>query len=981
MTTNQFYFTMKNRFTFPQDQAAAVHKSSVRRNNSSFLYRTVLIVLLGMLFSGQIWAATYYSNGSQAPNVTANWWSNTNGTGTHPANFTGNDIFTIQNGHNMTTSAAWTVSGNGSQIIIQGGGTLTVANSVNAMRLTVNALGNVYINSFPTLTISDGADVFDLLVQGTITNTGALSIAHPAKASFGNGSLYRHTRNGGALPTASWDAGSTAEITGVTNAVPTGIAGQAFANFTWNCVQTSDIQLSGSLASVLGNLTVQNTGTKSLILTNATSLTLTIGGDFILGGGIVNFSNGAASIKVLNLGGNYTQTAGTFKNSNPIPLSFNFTGVGKTFSLTGTLTSSNINWKINSSASLTLADNLQVGTSCSCLVNGTLNCSTSNVRGTGSFMLASAATLLMGSPEGITSTSKQGNIQVTGSRSYNSSANYVYTAATGSPVTGDNLPAAIKNLTVNTTALNPLTLTNNVLTLSGNLTIINGKLELGSDRRLTVSGTTSLNGANCLILKSSAGGTASLITTGNISGSGTTKIERYITNNWDWHLLSSPVAVEPIWNTSTKNFIPVPGSGNSWASQSWNWDFYRWAPQGDPNTYLPYPWVNLRDAAGVFNNGSYTSAPYGFESAIPIFRPATGYLVAYAPDYGLTTPFFSGNLNTGNITVPLLIGSGTNSNGDAYTNDLNLVGNPYPSAIDFDAIASANSAVLTSQSYWIMLGDGSYAAYTVGSGGTGGSTKYIAPMQGFEVSAASSANFTIANSSRAHASQAWLKSAETFANRLSVVIHNSANNFSDEVILHFDPAFSPDGGAKKCFSFAAEAPNLYTVKDNAKYTINQLNSLENGTEIPLCIVPGISAQYTLDFNGIDGFNNGMPVQLLDLATGNMTDLRKDASYTFAAAPGDIANRFVLRFGLITGNPEYMNTNLFKIFTNDCSIRIENNSGVNTFHVSLFDMRGSLLFQQTASGTFTSIQAPVAAGMYIVKFISEKGTASEKVMIR
>lgn len=974
---------MKNRSTFPQDQPVNdICRVSIRRINSSKIQYTFFLLISFLLLHGQIHAANYYSNGNQDPTLTANWWSNTNGTGTHPANFSNSDVFIIQNGHSRTASAIWTVAGSGGQILVQGGGTLTAANNVTTTQLTIDAAGTVNVNTGITLKINNGASTIDMLVLGTLKNSGIFKLTSPAKASFGNGGLYRHTRDGGTIPTATWDAGSTCEFSGILNSVPGGIPGQTFGNFTWNCAQTGNIQLNGELTAIAGSFNVSNTGLKSLILTNTASLILTLGGDFILSGGTVNFASGAAAIKTLNLGGNFIQTGGLFNNSNNIPLSFNFTGTGKTFSLSaGTLTNKNINWTINSGSSLTLLSNLPVAVSRNCTVNGTLNCSIYLLTGTGNFTLANGATLQIGSPDGITNIARTGNIQVTGTRSFSTLANYEYSAVSGSPVTGNNLPATINNFTVNNASANPLSLSSSALLISGNMTIGSGVLELGADKQLTVNGTTSLTGADCFVMKSNSTGTASFINNGSISGSGTSKVERYVTNDWNWHLLSSPVAAEPIWNTSSKNFAPVPGAGNSWASQSWNWDFYRWAPQGDPNSYTPYPWVNLRGATGIYNNGSYTSAPYGFGAAIPSFQPGTGYLVAYAPDYGLTTPFFSGNLNYGALSIPLIIGSGTNGNGQAYTNNLNMVGNPYPSALDFDVVSSANPGILTSASYWIMLGDGSYAAYSVGSGGTSGASQYIAPMQGFEVMAASSATFSLTNSMRKHASQTWLKNDEVFSNRVLIAVHNDANNFSDEVIVHFDPGFSAGGGARKFFSFTPEAPNLYTLKDGEKFTINQLSAIENGTEIPLCLKAGVAAQYTLEASGIEGFDGNMPVHLIDRADGSATDLRKDATYTFLASPGDNADRFVLRFGLLTDVPVIVGRELFRIFTHDRNISIENYSGAPKFLVSIYDLRGGLLFQETSTGSYSSIHSPVAEGLYIVKVTSEKGNASGKVVIR
>jgi hypothetical protein len=974
---------MKNRHAYTKDQSlASVFKDIIQGLKSFTLSLTVFFTLISILINISVHGANYYSNGNQTPNNIVNWWSNSNGTGTHPANFTNGDVFIIQNGHSRTTTANWTVSGSGAEIVINGGGSLTSANTLTTAKLTIKASGNAIINSAKTLKITNGSSSPDLFVQGTLTNAGTITINTGATCSFDAGGIYRHTRDGGTIPDATWNRNSICEIQGITVTTPDGLAGQTFGNFIWDCVQTVNIQLGGDLTAIAGNFTVENTGSAQLRLTNATNLILTVGGDFNLNGGTVNFSNGSATTKVFNLGGSFSQTGGTFTNSNSVPLAFNFTGTGMTFSTTGTLSNTYINWIIKSGASLSLLNKLPVATSRSCTVNGTLNCNILAVNGAGSFILSNGGALQIGSPDGIEASGNSGNILVTDSRSYSTGANYTYSSATGTPVTGDGLPETINNLTVTTTSSNPLMLTNKSLTVTGNMTINSGsKLELGSSDMLTVHGNTSLAGSECFILKATSSGMASFVNYGSISGSGTAKVDCYVVNNWDWHFISSPVTAQPIWNTTTRNFVPVPATGNIWTPGTWNWDFYRWAPQGDPNGYSPFPWVNLRNANGSFNSNAPATAPYGFGAAIPVFQQGTGYLVAYSSTYGLTTPYFSGTLNTGTFSIPLVVGSGINGHNQSYTNNLNLIGNPYPSALDFDALCSANSGKLSSSSYWIMLGSGTYASYTVGSGGTAGASRYISSMQGFEVTAASSSNLSFTNLMRTHNSQVWLKSDDIYKNRLIISVINDVNNLSDEVIVHFDPSFSSDAGAIEIPGFAKDAPNLFTEKDSGHFTINQLTAIDETTEVPLSLIPGVDAQYTFDVSGIETFEPGTPLLLRDLVTGTITDLHKCSSYSFAALTGDNAQRFVLYFGLTIGVNELTgNTSLFKIFINSGILRIENTSGVKNFQVNVYDMHGSLQLQQSEDGAVDNIKLNVARGMYIVRVVSDKGIVSKKVFV-
>ena len=88
------------------------------------------------------WGITYYSSNGNAPNSTSSWWTTTGGTGSHPSNFTTSaDIFNIQAGHIMTTSANWAVSGT-----VQINGTLVASNTVTIGTLSVNSGGTYQHN-------------------------------------------------------------------------------------------------------------------------------------------------------------------------------------------------------------------------------------------------------------------------------------------------------------------------------------------------------------------------------------------------------------------------------------------------------------------------------------------------------------------------------------------------------------------------------------------------------------------------------------------------------------------------------------------------------------------------------------------------------------------------------------------------------------------------------------------------------------------
>jgi hypothetical protein len=475
------------------------------------------LLVLGLLFIGveSVSATTYYSAGNNVPNTRTNWWTNTNGTGTNPANFTtAGNTFVIQSGHTMTTNANWTVSGAGSTIQINTGGTLVASNTVTSTVMTV-----------------------------------------------ASGGTYQHNTNGGTIPTATWNAGSNCTITGITTATSLAGLGQTFGNFTWNCAsQTTNLYLESNI-TVAGNFSVLSTGTLDAnnhtlrmsntanayaisvnkdvnIATNSTfkmnnstgsctmnidgNLTINNGANFVIVTGNANSTvnvTGAVNIAgtlsmqeegsmtgTLNVKGNFSLTGTVIESATGIG-AINFNGTTtQTYSKTGTI-SNIINFAVNSGS--------------------TLDVGTSIINGDGTFTLNSGANIITAHTQGLSTSAATGSIQVTGTRTYSTGANYTYNAAgaqdIGNGVTGAN------NLTLSGSGIK--TLSGNI-SISNNLTVSAGAT-LATDIYLitgNVTGTMSMGAGTNLILGRSGYYTAnthlfpSLFASANISLNATSNV-------------------------------------------------------------------------------------------------------------------------------------------------------------------------------------------------------------------------------------------------------------------------------------------------------------------------------------------------------------------------------------------------------------------------------------------------------------------------
>ena len=436
-------FSLKNLLTSRIDHSI----SGMEENGSRVAYssRHFALQLLFLLFTvspllSQT-AGDFRTNGNVQFSSSVNWqvYDGTSwvAAATDPASSSG--VITVRNGHTATLTTSETLD----QLIIEAGGTLR-------------------INSSRTLYIGNGPEAFDLDVYGTIDNYGSINTtSNPGSAiRFNNGSFYNHRLNGGTIPEASWLVNSTCSIVAVTSTLPSGL-NQVFGNLTWNSPgQTADVDINANL-EVVGVFTMANTGSRYLRIATSGSYTLNFGG-YTQTGGRLNLAIGGFTCN-LNLTGDFNFSGGSFLTSGSGIGNVNFRGPGvQRFNRTGgNFSNTRLNYTVFSGAVLDMGTSIID-------VSGTFVAA-------GTFTLNDGGGLMLGDPYGITLTETGltgGNIRVTGIRTFSGAADYTYNGSVAQ-VTGDGLPASVRNFTVN----NPsgVTLTGD-LTVTGILTMLAGNI-------------------------------------------------------------------------------------------------------------------------------------------------------------------------------------------------------------------------------------------------------------------------------------------------------------------------------------------------------------------------------------------------------------------------------------------------------------------------------------------------------------------------
>jgi len=346
-------------------------------------------------------------------------------------------------------------------------------------------------------------------------------------------------------------------------------------------------------------------------------------------------------------------------------------------------------------------------------------------------------------------------------------------------------------------------------------------------------------------------------------------------------------------------------------------------------------------------------------SATEDLLPMNGFAL-WGDESGFTATY-GGALNSGTQSYrPTYSGSG---------NGWNLVGNPYPSTIDWDA-GSGWTKTNVNDAIYVHVNESTWASFVGGTGVNGGS-RYIAPGQGFFVRATAEGMLGATDAVRVHHATSFFKNtAETVDNLIRLEL--SGNNYKDEAVVRFSPyataEFDGNYDADKLFGMVAEAAQLYTLGN----TPLAINTLPETNIIRVGIHTGVSGIYTIAATEI---NDIAKVSLEDTQTGIFTDLQKGA-YSFSAVAGEDEQRFVLHFDPLSVNETY--NSFANIYSSEKTVFIDLNSDLKA-DIFIYNMSGQLIATVPSAKGSNRINL-LSSGNYIIKLITDKSIMVKKIWI-
>ena len=483
--------------------------------------------------------------------------------------------------------------------------------------------------------------------------------------------------------------------------------------------------------------------------------------------------------------------------------------------------------------------------------------------------------------------------------------------------------------------------------------IIEGALNLFPLGHVTVSGSTTINSAGGIVVQATSAGVGSFIDNGTITygGSGTATVQTYLSNSagvgsFDIHLIGPTVDEENYTGTGTGAYLEefILDGVSTYA--------YEW----DESVVSTSAWVNLTSLTDEI----YSGKGIGLS----------------ATDNDNHTLSMTGALMTGSVSSPALTYS---------SNHIELISNPYPSAIDFDGLAGTDNSTQVQNKYWIY--NPAADNYVANATPYSGDDKYIQVGQGFFVEMKQAGTFDFTNARRAHSNVAF---RDLIPNKLTVKVFGGQEGYEDKLSVRFDDyatnGYDIEIEAKKWESQNNDATQIRSIaEDNTELSINVLptESLYSGmTSVPMHFSCGYNTEYSLSFFDIESFEYGTEIWLEDKQVGgDWVSVNDNPDYTFTATPDDLEDRFVIHFFGPTGVDEFGIENTVNIYSYRQNAFVRNNTNEVIKMVSIYTLSGELVQEvNTVDLKLSKFWVSNNIGYYVVRVITDKNVYTNKVFI-
>lgn len=502
-------------------------------------------------------------------------------------------------------------------------------------------------------------------------------------------------------------------------------------------------------------------------------------------------------------------------------------------------------------------------------------------------------------------------------------------------------------------------------------TLNNLKISTGSTTTLSTAGQTlkgiltsdgTLAAGNNITLLSTSGQTALVSGAGAGSVTGNLTMQRYLASGFGYKYFCSPFQAAPV--SEFADDVDLAAAFPTFYSYGENHDTTWW---------------------------------FNYTTGTNVLAPMLGYAVNFGASADPKTVDVTGVVSNGNMSVTLY------NHNKAHTKGFTLVGNPYPSPIDWDASSGWTRTNVDNAVYYFNSGSanqyvGSYSTYINGVSSDGIANNLIPAMQGFFVH--------VTNGTYPVTGTLGFSNAIRI-NTLNPVFHKSglkeddillriaagfddANGFADPMVIRFNEdalrEFNVQQDAVKLMNTNPKVPSFYIVSDDSRrYAIKALPVPEDSlTIIPVGIKTLQDGLVDFSVVTLEQQNFWRRFYLSDDKYKSVTALNTDATYQVFLEKGVYDDRFSIIMsmkeiqtssGSETGLVSYYHGGKVYVYLDL----------LNGEHADLqiTDMLGRIIHREHVSGIIGlhAMSINVQSGVYIISLRSDRLVASKKILIR
>ena len=394
-----------------------------------------------------------------------------------------------------------------------------------------------------------------------------------------------------------------------------------------------------------------------------------------------------------------------------------------------------------------------------------------------------------------------------------------------------------------------------------------------------------------------------------------------------------------------------------------------------------YSWIYSYNEADTHPSpDSGWVAVSGLSTPLPI---TTGYSFYFNKP---TTLDFSGYYS--HALTPLKFNITNTNSGDPQSDGWNLIGNPFPSPIDWTLDSGWVKTNMNNAVYvWDPKAD-RYRTYINGASLNGGSP-IIPSMQAFFVKASTGLWPLLTVNKRAYttaANPAVIRTAATPAG-LKIAIANI--NGSDETLIRLTPeADTTFDDAFDAYKLLNSGPSIYTQLNGISYAVNSIPKEVDSIKIPL-VISAPAGNYLISASDLSAIGAEYNITLTDNQFSKTLNLRTNPNYSVYINQNESPERFYLMLSkadsdVVTGvhgtTSQQLNLYCFdkKLFINHPE------SATNVLSLSISDISGNQVIRNkevAVNGADPIYHVDhLKPGLYIVSIFDGQTLVSQKILI-